>query len=112
MPTFAYAGRTRAGQTVTGEHIADTDVRADVPLSTDAGDFTRRGQLRYFAINLGRKGALSKIALESFDSDVVPATVAITASEEPAAAPARAQSPAGGPAAQQAQPAEAAPTTH
>ena len=24
MPTFAYAGRTRAGQTVTGEHIADT----------------------------------------------------------------------------------------
>jgi type IV pilus assembly protein PilC len=24
MPTFAYSGRTRAGQTVTGEHIADT----------------------------------------------------------------------------------------
>jgi type IV pilus assembly protein PilC len=24
MPTFAYAGRTRAGQRVTGEHIADT----------------------------------------------------------------------------------------
>jgi len=24
MPTFAYAGRTRAGQTVTGEHIAET----------------------------------------------------------------------------------------
>jgi type IV pilus assembly protein PilC len=24
MPTFAYAGRTRAGHTVTGEHIADT----------------------------------------------------------------------------------------
>ena len=24
MPTFAYAGRTRAGQTITGEHIADT----------------------------------------------------------------------------------------
>src|SRR3954463_15994437 len=24
MPTFAYAGRTRAGQTVTGEHMADT----------------------------------------------------------------------------------------
>jgi type IV pilus assembly protein PilC len=24
MPTFAYAGRTRGGQTVTGEHIADT----------------------------------------------------------------------------------------
>ena len=24
MPTFAYSGRTRSGQTVTGEHIADT----------------------------------------------------------------------------------------
>ena len=24
MPTFAYAGRTRAGQTVNGEHIADS----------------------------------------------------------------------------------------
>ena len=24
MPTFAYSGRTRAGQTVTGERIADT----------------------------------------------------------------------------------------
>ena len=24
MPTFAYAGRTRAGQTVSGERIADT----------------------------------------------------------------------------------------
>src|SRR5215216_3992169 len=24
MPTFAYAGRTRAGQTVTGEHMADS----------------------------------------------------------------------------------------
>ena len=79
-----------------GEHIADTDVRADVPLSTDAGDFTRRGQLRYFAINLGRKAPLSKIVLESFDTDIVPATVAITASEEPTAAPARAQSPAVG----------------
>ena len=40
-----------------GEHFADTFVRAEVPLSTDAGDFTRRGQLRYFALNLGKKGA-------------------------------------------------------
>jgi putative membrane-bound dehydrogenase-like protein len=66
-----------------GEHIADTFVRAEVPLSTDAGDFTRRGQLRYFAFNLGKKGALSKIVLESFDTDIVPATVAITAGSEP-----------------------------
>ena len=66
-----------------GEHFADTFVRAEVPLSTDAGDFTRRGQLRYFALNLAKKGALSKIVLESFDSDIVPATVAITAGAEP-----------------------------
>ena len=47
-------------------------MRADVPLSTDAGDFTGRGQLRYFALNLSKKAALSKIVLESYDSDVVP----------------------------------------
>ena len=68
-----------------GEHIADTFTRADVPLSADAGDFTRRGQLRYVALNLRKKGTLSKIVLESFDTDVVPATVAITAGAEPAA---------------------------
>jgi uncharacterized protein len=68
-----------------GEVFADTFVRAEVPLSIDAGDFTRRGQLRYFAVNLRKKGQLSKIILESFDNDIVPATVAITAGEEPAA---------------------------
>jgi uncharacterized protein len=69
-----------------GEHIADTFTRAEVPLSADAGDFTRRGQLRYFALNLRKKGTLSKVVLESFDTDVVPATVAITAGAEPVAA--------------------------
>jgi putative heme-binding domain-containing protein len=68
-----------------GEVFADAFVRADVPLSIDAGDFTRRGQLRYFALNLGRKATLSKIVLESFDTDIVPVTVAITASDEPVA---------------------------
>ena len=68
-----------------GEVFADTFVRAEVPLSIDAGDFTRRGQLRYFALNLGKKAPLAKIVLESFDTDVVPATVAITAGDEPVA---------------------------
>jgi uncharacterized protein len=68
-----------------GEVFADTFVRAEVPLSTDAGDFTRRGQLRYFAVNLRKKGPLARIILESFDNDIVPATVAITTSEDPAA---------------------------
>lgn len=76
-----------------GEHIADAFTRADVPLSAVAGDLTRRGQLRYFAINLGKTAALSKIVLESFDTDVVPATVAITAGLEPAA---QARPPAAG----------------
>ena len=34
--------------------------------------------------NLGKKAPLSKIVLESFDNDIVPATVAITAGAEPA----------------------------
>jgi putative heme-binding domain-containing protein len=72
-----------------GQHFADALVRAEVPLSADAGDFTGRGQLRYFAINLAKKGTLSKIVLESYDTDVVPATVAITAGDEPVAARAR-----------------------
>ena len=80
--TFA-DGTTEEHVLKNGEHFADTFVRAEVPLSTDAGDFTRRGQLRYFALNLGKKGALSKIVLESFDTDIVPATVAITAGSEP-----------------------------
>ncbi len=68
-----------------GEQFADAFTRAEVPGSVDAGDFVRRGQLRYFALNLKKKGTLSKIVLESFDTDVVPATAAITAGAEPAA---------------------------
>ena len=64
--------------------VADAFERANVPLSADAGDFTRRGQLRYFAINLNKRAPLSKIVLESFDNDIVPVTVAITVSSEPA----------------------------
>ncbi len=78
-----------------GEHIADTFGRAAVPLSTDAGDFTRRGQLRYFALNLGKKAALTKIALESYDTDIVPVTVAITASADPAPSTGAGQATAG-----------------
>jgi putative membrane-bound dehydrogenase-like protein len=91
-----------------GEHVADAFSRAAVPLSTEVVDFTRRGQIRYFALDLGKKAALSKIVLESFDNDVVPATVAITVGADPAphAAPTGSansssasapQTPAGGP---------------
>ncbi len=79
-------GTTEAHVLKNGEQFADTTVRAAVPGSEDAGDFTRRGQLRHFAINLGKKAALSSVVLESFDNDVVPVTVAITAGEDPAPA--------------------------
>jgi putative membrane-bound dehydrogenase-like protein len=65
-----------------GEHIADTLTSAEVPLSVNAGDFTRRGQIRYFGLNLEKKAQLSKIVLESYDNDIVPTTVAITAGVE------------------------------
>ncbi|HET7220921.1 MAG TPA: PVC-type heme-binding CxxCH protein [Vicinamibacterales bacterium] len=77
-----------------GEQFAEFGSNAAVPGATPAGDFTRRGQLRYFALNLKKAGALSKIVLESFDSDIVPCTVAITAGTEPAATPSSTQAPA------------------
>jgi putative heme-binding domain-containing protein len=69
-----------------GEHVASATERAEVPLSVYAGDLTRRGQLRYFALNLRTKGQLKKVVLESFDNDIVPCTVAMTASAVPATA--------------------------
>ncbi len=35
MPTFAYSGRTRGGQTVSGEHVADTADAAVAALRRD-----------------------------------------------------------------------------
>ncbi|MCX6856034.1 MAG: ThuA domain-containing protein, partial [Verrucomicrobia bacterium] len=67
-----------------GEHFADYIGKAEVPLSENAGDFTRRGQLRYLAVNLKKKAALKKITLETSGSIICPCTVAITTSTEPA----------------------------
>ncbi|MFN0079332.1 MAG: PVC-type heme-binding CxxCH protein [Prosthecobacter sp.] len=63
-----------------GEHFADYIGRAEVPLSEDTGDFTRRGQLRYLAINLKKKAQLKKLTLETSGGMLTPCTVAITAS--------------------------------
>src|SRR3954454_19451248 len=41
MPTFAYSGRTRAGQTITGERIADTMDAAIAPLRREQIQVTR-----------------------------------------------------------------------
>ncbi|HRE81516.1 MAG TPA: ThuA domain-containing protein [Opitutaceae bacterium] len=66
-----------------GVHFTDALDNAEVPGSTNAGNFTRRGQLRTFGLALSKKAALKSIVLESYDNDVVPCTVAITASAEP-----------------------------
>src|SRR5258708_2719807 len=41
MPTFAYSGRTRTGQTVTGEHVAETVDAAIAALRRDQIQVTR-----------------------------------------------------------------------
>jgi len=70
-----------------GEHFADYIGKASVPLSDDAGDFTRRGQLRYLAVNLKKKAQLKKITLETSGSIICPCTIAITAGAESAKLP-------------------------
>ncbi|MDB6073368.1 MAG: xynZ, partial [Verrucomicrobiaceae bacterium] len=67
-----------------GEHFADYNGKAEVPLSDNAGEFTRRGQLRYFALNLKKKAQLKKVVLETSGNIVTPCTVAITTCTEPA----------------------------
>jgi type IV pilus assembly protein PilC len=54
MPTFAYSGRTRAGQTVTGERIADTMDAAIAAL--------RREQIQVTRIDPARTAAAAKEA--------------------------------------------------
>lgn len=66
-----------------GIQFTDATGNAEVPGSTYVGGFTQRGQLRSFGIALTKKAPLRNIVLESFDNDVVPCTVAITASSEP-----------------------------
>jgi type 1 glutamine amidotransferase len=92
-------GRTEEHVLKNGEHFAALGTTMPVPLSRLAGDFTRRGQLRYFAINLNAKGPLAKVVLEAMDGEIVPATVALTVGAEPAAA-APAPAAGGGDAAQ------------
>ncbi len=68
-----------------GEYFADYIQKAGVPMSEYAGDLTRRGQVRYFALNLKKKAQLKKITLITSGTVVTPCTVAITAGAEPVA---------------------------
>jgi len=65
-----------------GDQFTDALDTAEVPGSRHAGNFTRLGQLRTFAVALSKNATLKTIALESFDNEIVPCTVAITASAE------------------------------
>jgi type II secretory pathway component PulF len=54
MPTFAYSGRTRAGQTVTGERVADT---MDAAVSA-----LRREQIMVTRIDAAKAAKIAKAA--------------------------------------------------
>src|ERR1044072_8173711 len=54
MPTFAYSGRTRAGQTVTGERVADTMDAAVAAL--------RREQIMVTRIDAAKAAKIAKAA--------------------------------------------------
>jgi type IV pilus assembly protein PilC len=64
MPTFAYSGRTRAGQTVSGERIADTMDAAVTALRREQINVTRitpaAGKAEAKADAKGKKGTIGK----------------------------------------------------
>ncbi len=80
-----------------GREFADWNGASEVPGSKSAGDLVKRGQLRWFTEVLRHPEIITSIALESFDNDVAPAFVAITAETgaAPAGAAAAGDPPAG-----------------
>jgi putative membrane-bound dehydrogenase-like protein len=65
-----------------GEEFADYIRPYEVPGSKGAGDLLNAGQLRWFSIEPKRKVEIQKIFLESFDNQVAPTFVAMTAQVE------------------------------
>lgn len=65
-----------------GEEFADYIRPYEVPGSKGAGDLLNAGQLRWFSIEPKRKAEIRKISLESFDNQVAPTFVALTAQVE------------------------------
>ncbi len=60
MPTFAYSGRTRAGQTVNGEHIADTMDAAVSALRREQINVTRITPSKEKKADAAKKGTVGK----------------------------------------------------
>ena len=84
--TGAVAGGTD-GQTEeitwkNGEEFADYVRPYEVPGSHSAGDLLDAGQVRWFAIVPKRRVEIRKIILESFNNQVAPTFIAMTAQVE------------------------------
>jgi uncharacterized protein len=62
-----------------GVEFADYNGKYDVPGSREAQGLVRGGQVRWFSKELGREGHIEKLTIESFDNEVAPVFVAITA---------------------------------
>jgi type IV pilus assembly protein PilC len=62
MPTFAYSGRTRAGQTISGEHVADNVDAAVAALRREQVLVTRIAPTKAKASSDPKKGKLGKKA--------------------------------------------------
>jgi putative membrane-bound dehydrogenase-like protein len=71
-----------------GVEIADYIAKYDVPGSKEAPGLLRHGQVRWFTKVLPKEGLIEKLTIESYDNDVAPTLVAITA--ESGATPAQA----------------------
>jgi type IV pilus assembly protein PilC len=69
MPTFAYSGRTRGGQTVTGERVADTMDAAVAAL--------RRDQIMVTRIAAAKEAAAKKAAAGKTGKKVSPKNLAV-----------------------------------
>lgn len=83
--SVSYAnGRVEEFTLRNGVEFADYNGNVDVPGSKAVPGIVSRGQVRYFALQLGdSKTPVRKITLESFDNVVAPTFVGITAEVEP-----------------------------
>jgi hypothetical protein len=62
-----------------GEQFADYVRKIDVPGSNHVPDIVASGQLRWFSITPKRSAPIDRLELESFNNQVAPAFVALTA---------------------------------
>ncbi len=62
-----------------GIEFADYNGHANVPGSREAPEIVRNGQVRWFSVNVKQDGIIKTIALASFDNEVAPTFVALTA---------------------------------